>query len=152
MHINDRFIGLLAILGGIAIIAGTLGFRAIPGQQFGSAFFPQLLGGSLILCGVAFAANGSGGALLRISKILKGRSGLRVAAVLASVIGWVVVSPLLGFIVTTTLLIAALAVLAGGRVVPSAATGLGMAVVLFLIFGQLLRVPLPLSALEAVLS
>lgn len=152
MKINDRLIGLLAILGGLAVITGTLGFREVPGQQFGSAFFPRLLGAALILCGVAFVATATNGPLLRIGEILKGRSGLKIATVLTAVIGWILVSPLLGFILTTSLLIAALALLAGGKLVPSAATGLGMAVILFLIFGQLLRVPLPLGVIESVLS
>ncbi|WP_428929213.1 tripartite tricarboxylate transporter TctB family protein [Marinibacterium sp. SX1] len=151
MQINDRIIGLLAILGGIAVIIGTLGFREIPGQQFGSAFFPRLLGGALILCGIAFAVTGARGQLVRVGDMLRGSSGMKVAAILAAVIGWVLISPLLGFILTTALLIAGLAVMAGGRLWPSAATGLGMAVVLYLIFGELLRVPLPLGLIERIL-
>ena len=76
MQINDRIIGLLAILGGIAVIIGTLGFREIPGQQFGSAFFPRLLGGALILCGIAtslplaaFAAQAALGGVALMTKV-----------------------------------------------------------------------------------
>lgn len=39
MKLSDQVIGLLTILAGKAIIAGTFGFREVPGQQFGSAFF-----------------------------------------------------------------------------------------------------------------
>ncbi|MEY8880255.1 tripartite tricarboxylate transporter TctB family protein [Donghicola sp. XS_ASV15] len=152
MKINDRLIGALAILGGLAVIAGTLGFREIPGQQFGSAFFPRLLGIALIFCGVAFVATAANGPMVRVGEVLKGRSGLKIATVLAAVIGWVFITPILGFILNTALLIAALAFLAGGKPFPSVATGLAMAVLLFLIFGQLLRVPLPMGVVESVLS
>lgn len=116
MHINDRIIGLLAILGGIGVIAGTLGFREIPGQQFGSAFFPRLIGGAMILCGIAFVATAWSARperLIRIGEMLRGVSGLKVAAVLVAVVVWIALSPYLGFVVTTALLITALAVLAG---------------------------------------
>ena len=152
MQINDRIIGLLTILGGIGVIIGTLHFRSIPGQQFGAAFFPRIVGGILILCGLIMILKAAGGALVSVGDMLKGRSGLKVIAVLLSVIAWVYLSPILGFIATTALLIAVLAFTAGGKPVASIATGIGMSLVLFLIFGELLRVPLPFVAIERLLS
>lgn len=88
------------------------------------------------------------GPWLRLPALLRGAAKWQVAAALASVIGWVVVSPYLGFIATTTLMIWILILVAGGRLVPAALTALVMACLLYLVFGILLRVPLPFGAIE----
>lgn len=152
MQFNDRLIGLFSILGGVAVILGTLAFRAIPGQEYGSAFFPRIVGGALILTGLALAIKGGGVRFARLSDMARGLSGLRVAAVLGAVILWVYLAPVLGFIPATTLLICGLALIAGGRILPAAITAAVMAVVLFVVFSVLLRVPLPLGPLEVLLS
>ncbi|GHA62849.1 tripartite tricarboxylate transporter TctB [Amylibacter ulvae] len=152
MKINDRIIGGLTILGGLGVIAGTLEFREIPGQLFGSAFFPRILGVALILTGFVQTVTGANGALFQVNEILKGRSGLQVLAALAAIVIWVIISPALGFILTTACLIAALAMLAEGRLWPSIATGVVMSFILFFVFGKLLRVPLPYGLIESVLT
>ncbi len=152
MKLNDRLLGGIAILAGIAVIAGTLGFREIPGQQFGSAFFPRLIGAALILTGVALMARRADGAWLTVSRLSRGRAGLKVVSVFAAVLVWVLVSPVLGFIATTALLIALLIVVAGGRPVAASLTGVGMALVLHLVFAVLLRVPLPFGVIERMMS
>lgn len=151
MLINLRIIGLLAVLGGIAVYVGTLGFREIPGQIFGSAFFPRILAGALILCGGALAARATPGDAISVGPMLRGWSGIKVVVVLASIIIWTSVAPALGFIPTTALLIAGLALLAGGSAVPSLATGSAVSIILYLIFGKMLRVPLPRGVIESLL-
>lgn len=152
MQLNDRLIGALAVCGGMAVIAGTFGFRELPGQQFGSAFFPRIVGAALILTGLAMVAIRSDGPWVRLPDLLRGRARWQVAAALVAVIGWVIVSPFLGFIAATTLLIWALILVAGGRVIPAALTALVMAGLLYLVFGVLLRVPLPFGAIERLLT
>lgn len=152
MRLNDRIIGLVAIVGGVGVLVGTLGFRDVPGQQFGSAFFPRLLGIAIIIAGLAVTLTARRGDLVRIEPMLRGRSGLKVMAALCGAVAWVWLAPLIGFIPATAILIAALATLAGGATLPSVATGIGMSFVLFLIFGLLLRVPLPAGVVERLLS
>ena len=152
MQLNDRLIGALAICGGIAVISGTLGIRELPGQQFGSAFFPRIIGAALILAGLAMLPRASIEPWLRRPDILRGRAGLQVAAALIAVIAWTLVAPQIGFIPTTTLLIWALVLMAGGRIIPAAGTALGMALLLYIVFGLLLRVPLPFGPIERLLS
>lgn len=150
--IHDRIIGVLAILGGIAVILGTLSFREIPDQPLGSAFFPRILGTALIFCGTALLVVAKQGRLIHIGDMLRGRSCFQVLAVLCSVILWVYLSPVLGFVATTAILIASLALVAGGRLIPSITIGSGMAIILFFVFSQLLRVPLPSGFIEAILT
>ena len=151
MQLSHRTIGILALLGGVGIIVGTLNFHALTTQQFGAAFFPRLLGGALILCGVLMVIVTPRGVTLGGTPIRTGRSGLRIVALLASVPFWVLVSPVLGFIATTFLLMTALTMLAGGKMIPAVTSGLGLSLLLFLIFGQLLRVPLPYGLLDRLL-
>lgn len=135
-------------------MVGTLHFREIPGMQFGSAFFPRILGAALILTGLALIGTAAKGTLIRLSDMVKGRAGLQVLAVLVGVVAWVLVSPLLGFMAATALLISSLALLGGGRPLPSigTGTGIGIAIFLFIFFGKLLRVPLPFGVFEGLLS
>lgn len=151
MQLNDRLIGALPICGGIAVISGTLGFRELPGQQFGSAFFPRIIGTALILTGLAMQPRAPSAPWLRRPDILRGRAGLQVAAALIAVIAWTFVAPRIGFIPTTALLIWALILIAGGRIFPAAVTALAMALLLYVVFGLLLRVPLPFGPVERLL-
>lgn len=152
MLLNDRVIGILTVLGGVAVIWGTLDFREIPGQQYGSAFFPRILGVVLIMTGVALFLTAAHGTLATRSEMLRGRAAGQVSAVLVAVVGWVFLSPFLGFIATTTLLITALVLLAGGRLIPATLTAVAMAGLLYLVFGVLLRVPLPFGIIERLLT
>ena len=152
MQLNDRLIGALAVCGGIAVIAGTFGFRELPGQQFGSAFFPRIVGAALIMTGLVMVVIRTQEPWIRVPDLLRGRAKWQVAAALLAVVVWVVVSPLLGFIAATTFMIWALILVAGGRVIPAALTALVMAGLLYFVFGVLLRVPLPFGAIERLLT
>ena len=152
MQINDRLIGALAIVGGVAVIAGTIGFRELPGQQFGSAFFPRIVGAAFILTGIAMILTGKSGAWLQLSDMVRGKAGLQVLSALLAVIAWVIISPHTGFIAATLVLIFVLILIAGGRVLPALATAAFMASLLYLIFGVMLRVPLPLGVIERFVS
>ena len=88
---------------------------------------------------------------MRVPDILLGAAKWQVVAALAAVIGWVLISPYLGFIATSALMIWVLILLAGGRLLPAAVTASVMAYLLYLIFGVLLRVPLPLGEIERLL-
>lgn len=156
MRLNDRLIGVLAILAGLAVMSGTFGFREIPGQQFGSAFFPRILAVAMILAGLAQIwagiQAGGRGAWLALSDVLHGRGAIQSLCVVLAVIGWVVIAPLLGFIATTALMIAALSVVAGARAIRALAVGIAMSCLLFVIFAVVLRVPLPRGPIEGLLT
>lgn len=152
MQLNDRLIGALTVCGGVAVIAGTFGFRELPGQQFGSSFFPRIVGAALILTGLVMAVLRDEGPWVRLPDLLRGWAKWQVAAALLAVIIWVLVSPHLGFIAATALMIWVLILISGGRFVPAALTALVMAGLLYLVFGVLLRVPLPFGAIERLLT
>lgn len=148
MKISDRAIGVLAILGGFAIIYGTLEFRSVPGQQFGSAFFPIILGIVAIFTGIAQLIVAPKTALIEFADWMKGPLVFRGLSVVAASFIWLLASDFLGFILSTSLLIFGLSLVAGGRVLTAALVGLGMTSVLYIIFGNVLRVPLPHGFIE----
>lgn len=151
MRLGDRVIGLLAILGGCAILYGTLGFREVPGQQIGSAFFPRLVGGAAILAGVVQIALAAGGPLLALPGWSGPRGVVSALSVVAAAALWLVLAGSLGFLATTALVVAALALVLGARPLPALALGSGAAAALHLIFAVALRVPLPRGPIEAML-
>ncbi|SNY91021.1 putative tricarboxylic transport membrane protein [Cohaesibacter sp. ES.047] len=152
MKFNDRIIGILAVLGGFAIIVGTLEFRSIPGQQFGSAFFPRIVGAATIIVGLIQFFTAAPGPWIQIREELRSRDTLSKLMVIAVVIFWFVAVEPLGFLLTTALVTALLASTLGARPISAIVVSLGLPVLLHAIFGMLLRVPLPRGLIEGWLT
>lgn len=74
------------------------------------------------------------------------RSALRIGAALLSFVAYALLLAPLGFVVSTALVFAALAVLFGGGSKVSSAAGLGAALILYAIFVYGLGLPLPLGS------
>ena len=149
MQLSNRAIGLLAVLGGVLVIWGTLELQPVPGQAFGSAFFPRILGGALICTGIVQTTMRDGAPFASLPGWLRGRGGISAAAVVAAVLAWLFLAERLGFLLTTGGLMIALALVLGARPLAAILTGAGMAAVFHLIFSSLLRVPLPRGLIEA---
>lgn len=149
MKLNDRLIGALTIVAGIAVISGTFGFRDIPGQQFGSAFFPRIIGVALICTGFVQALNAAAGPAFTRPAWVKGQAVARIIAVLTASLVWLVLVNTLGFLLTTGLLVTTVSVIAGGRLPVSLGVGIVATGVLYTVFALLLRVPLPRGLLES---
>lgn len=151
MKLNDRILGILAIVGGVLIYLGTLDLREVPGQALGSAFFPQIVAGIFVMTGAALTATAGPGPLLRLAPWMWGKGVFSAAGVVAAVLFWLFAVNALGFLLTTWLMISALAMLLGGRILTAAAAAAVATVVFYLIFVELLRVPLPRGVVEALL-
>lgn len=148
MKISDRAIGFIAILAGMAIIYGTLEFRSVPGQQFGSAFFPIILGTVAICVGITQMLLAKTANLVEFADWMKGPLIFRGLSVVLASFLWLLASDFLGFILSTTLLIFGISLAAGGKPYIAALVGLGMTTILYIVFGSILRVPLPHGIIE----
>ncbi len=129
---------------GLAAVLLARDFPPIPGQAYGPALFPTVLGAGLVLCAVLVALQPPG------PSSPPATARRRVAAlgvVLAPVVvmlGWDVLGwPLLAFGLGATLLM-----LAGTRPLVALAAGVGLAALTWVIFAMLLRVPLPRGPLS----
>jgi putative tricarboxylic transport membrane protein len=157
VRLNDAVIGIALILFALAMIAYTRTFPAMPGQDYGPALFPTLIGIGLIVTGVILIASGL--RRRRVEPLFGGgewlRSGPHVINFLAVVGGlvlYIVASDWLGFIVTSLLLLFGWLVLfRGGKPISSFAIALAVTLGVDYAFSQLLLVPLPLGLLQPLL-
>lgn len=154
MRVNDLLLGLLMALLGAITIWASRDFPSLPRQQYGAGTFPALIGGLLIILGGLMTLRGwqhRDALFAWHGDIAPKRVLLCIAAVIAAVIGYIELTPVLGFpIVSLVLMTLMIGWLTAGRwglasVVAAVATTL-----VWLAFAELLHVPLALGVLEKV--
>ena len=127
----------------------TLGFPS-PAQPIdpGPAAFPRLIfGGVAILALLQLLEPGKGE-----EPLPRGRQALKVGGVLVLLLVYAAVLKPLGFIVSTVIFLVGALILAGvRRPLPLVLMPVGLAVVLFYVFYELLRVSLPRGVIEGLL-
>ncbi len=139
---GDRLAGLALL--GLAVWYGVVasGFEAAIGDPLGPAAFPIALAVPL--------------ALLSLYMILRpdpepdwarGRAPVRQGLALAAFVAYAYLLEPLGFVVATALGTAVMGLLLGARPWQAGATGVAAAVALFLLFNNLLGLPLPAGVL-----
>lgn len=142
---------VLAPLGGLllaaALLAGTRGLDAVAREgQLGPGFWPRL-----VLAGLALACAGKAlhewrrrGTPLAAGEALEPIFRGRLAAGIALIVLYVLVTPWIGFALATAVFIAAFMTLAGARAAPViAANAVGGTLVLLYAFVRLVYLPLP---------
>ena len=157
MRVNDAVIGAVLVLFALAMILYTRTFPSMPGQDYGPALFPVLIGVGFLICGAILIASGIG--RLRTEPLFAGAEWLRSRhhlvdffAVIAGLIVYILIADGLGFIPTAFLLMFGwLMLFRGGKPVSSAAIALVTTLVVNYAFTQFLLVPLPLGLLRTVL-
>jgi putative tricarboxylic transport membrane protein len=157
VRLNDAVIGVALVLFALAIIWYTRTFPEMPGQDYGPALFPVLIGVGFMVTGAILIVSGL--ARFRTEPLVAGGDWLRspphVLSFLAVVLGllfYILVSDWLGFIPTAALLLFGLLVLLRrGRPLSSLAIALITTFVVNYAFTQFLLVPLPLGLLQHVI-
>jgi putative tricarboxylic transport membrane protein len=156
VRVNDAVIGVALVLFALAMIFHTRTFPAMPGQDYGPALFPVLIGIGFLVCGAIMIAGGI--ARLRTEPLFAGAEWLRSRhhladffAVIGGLVVYILISDWLGFIPTAFLLLLGwLMLFRGGQPLSSAAIALLTALVVNYAFTELLLVPLPLGLLRFV--
>ncbi|HET7876302.1 MAG TPA: tripartite tricarboxylate transporter TctB family protein [Methylomirabilota bacterium] len=151
MRLSDTLIGLGFVGAGGAIFATTLSFPRQPDGAPGPALFPQVLaalmvlfGGSLVVSSVA--ALRAGRAAETPPALPVGRRGVvNALLVFAAIIVFMAAAPALGFLLTTAVLLGGLMWWLGAPRLRAGLAAVGLTLFVYLIFGKLLRVPLPLG-------
>ena len=156
MRLNDAVIGLLLLLFAAAMIAYTATFPAMPGQRYGSALFPRIIGAGLGLCGLILIAQGTrarrlAGAPARLATWPATTPGrINVALVLTGLIFYILFADDLGFIPTGILLLTPLLVRLRVRILPAIGIAVASTLVIHALFSRLLLVPLPWGVLQPI--
>jgi putative tricarboxylic transport membrane protein len=154
VRLNDAVIGTVLVLFALAMIWHVRTFPAMPGQDYGPALFPSLIGIGFIVTGGILIASGlarrrtepwfAGGAWLRSPHHV-----IDFLAVVGGLLFYMLASDWLGFILTSLLLLLGWLVLfRGGKPISSFAIALAVTLVIDYAFSQLLLVPLPLGLLQ----
>lgn len=169
MKVSDRVTGLmLVVLGALAYWGGSL-LPPVPGQQVGPDVFPMVIGAGLVICGVLIMM-GVGRTFEEDEAIVTSASGDVAKAEELELDrgfvegflsgGWKVLIPpgalffyyfaseKLGFWITATLMIFALAWSQGAKLKWAAALAVVAPMFVHLVFYKLLRVPLPAGLLN----
>ncbi|GBD44466.1 hypothetical protein HRbin40_01955 [bacterium HR40] len=155
MVFADRVWGVLALLGGLAIIFAARSFPVIPGQAYGSALVPTLIGVGFLLCGTILIV----GDLRRSPRPpvfhLDPEAGspsrlLDVLSVPAAVLAFILLLHPLGFVPVATLVVGGLIWrFRRGRPLSALITAVTFALFTDWLFRHLLLVPLPLGLLSS---
>jgi putative tricarboxylic transport membrane protein len=157
VRLNDAVIGVALILFALAVIGYARTFPEMPGQNYGPALFPVLIGIGFMVTGAILVVSGL--ARLKTEPLFSGgawaTSPHHVASFLAVALGllfYIVVSDWLGFIPTAALLLfVLLVVLRQGRPLSSLAIALITTLAVNYAFTKFLLVPLPLGLLQQVI-
>ena len=158
MKLHDTITGGAFMALAAIVLVAAQGFPTLPGQPYGPGTFPTLVGVVMFAAGAWLTLAGLRQGLkadrpLFAAPAELGRRGaiLRVAAVPAFVIAYVALSGPLGFPLVAPPLLAGLVWLMTRRVLLSIATGVLMSAAIWMLFAQLLRVPLPLGVLTEII-
>lgn len=153
MRVNDAVFGVVLLLFAAAMIGYTTTFPEMPGQDYGPALFPRLIGAGMAACGLVLIVQGLR-ARREVAWATLGdwarspRHRLNAFLVVACLLFYILAADLLGFIPCAFLILALLAWRFGAR--PLVALGVAVIATLAIHVGfyELLRVPLPWGLLQ----
>jgi len=157
MRANDALSGLILIALAGTMIAYTATFPAFPGQRYGPALFPRLLGAGLILCGALLVWRGldrrrQGQPWLALAPWTREpRRALAFALVVGGVLAYILLAETVGFIPLAAILLLALFLAFGVPPLRAVAVASAATILIHWFFASLMRVPLPRGWLDAVL-
>jgi putative tricarboxylic transport membrane protein len=141
--VSDRLTGLALLALAVAYGVAASGYQAMIGDPLGPAVFPIVLAIPL--------------GLLSLYLIVRpdpepawprGRALLKQALALVAFVAYAYLLEPLGFLLSTFLAVLVLGWLLGARLWQAGAAGVGIAVVLFVVFDILLSLPLPAGVLD----
>jgi putative tricarboxylic transport membrane protein len=154
MRANDAICGLVVIAFAAAMIALTASFPALPGQDYGPALFPRVLGTGLIICGGLLVWNHArtrDGQRQWVVLAPWTREPWRLGSfvlMLAMLLLYIFVSETVGFIPMALVFLLALFLWFGVRLIPAVIIAVVATVAIHEFFSTLLRVPLPRGWLD----
>ena len=149
MRANDVISGLVLIVLSLAMIALTVSFPDFPGQKYGPALFPRILGIGVIICGTLIVMNGlrarrAGAPWLEIAPWAHEPWRLTsFVLTLVMILLYILASETVGFIPSALVFLGCLFVWLGVRPLTALVITIATTLSIQYFFGSLLRVPLP---------
>ncbi len=139
--LRHRLPGLVVGLLGVSAILGARSFPSPPGQLYGPAMFPTVIGVGLMVCGLAIAMRQAPTtSSLGEPDAPGGRRAALIYAMAPAVI--LILFETLGWPLICAAMVAGLLMLAGAKPLNATLVGCGIAVFTWVVFAMVLRVPL----------
>jgi len=154
MRFNDAVLGLVLLVFSTAItVIAQTSFPELPGQQFGPAFFPTIIGVVLFGCGVVLTVQGIAKwktvPLIRLGEWAQMPRHIgNVVLVFVALIVYILFTDTVGFIPVSFLILAVMMNRFGARPWTSVGIALLATLVIHTAFYKFLLVPLPWGILE----
>ena len=140
---SDRLTGLVLLALAIAYGVTASGYQAMIGDPLGPAVFPLVIAIPLGLFSLYLIVRPDPG-----PEWARGRPLLMQALSVITLLLYAYLLEPLGFIVSTFIAVVVLGWLLGAKLAQAGAAGLGIAVVLFVLFNNILGLPLPAGLLS----
>ncbi|MFQ5972906.1 MAG: tripartite tricarboxylate transporter TctB family protein, partial [Alphaproteobacteria bacterium] len=155
MRFNNAVFGVVLLLFSAAMMAHARTFPEMPGQDYGPALFPVLIGVALSICGILLLFQGIRSRHSAPLAVLgdwayEPRQRLNFALVVAALIFYITASDYLGFIPTSFLILAILLFRFGASLLTSASVAAAVTLVIHTLFARFLLVPLPWGLLQPI--
>jgi hypothetical protein len=144
---RDRVTGAVLILAGIAVFAGARGFMTPAGLTYGAGFFPKIIAIGMGISGLLILIGDLRGASSEVARI-DARSVARILALMGMILVYGLALDPVGFLPSTAVLIFAVALFYGARLLAAVALALIATIILHLVFYSLMKVSLPWGILE----
>jgi putative tricarboxylic transport membrane protein len=157
MRANDAISGLVLIVLSGAMIALTASFPDFPGQKYGPALFPRILGAGLIICGAILIWHGivarrAGAPWGEIAPWMREPRRLgSFLLTLGMLVLYILASETVGFIPIALVFLGSLFLWLGVRPLTAVITAVLATAAIQYFFASLLRVPLPRGWLTNIL-
>ncbi|MBL6946438.1 MAG: tripartite tricarboxylate transporter TctB family protein [Rhodospirillales bacterium] len=156
MRFNNAITGMVLLLfGGAVTIHSQLSFPGLPGQNYGPAFFPSIIGVAMAGCGVILIVQG----ILRrreVPLVVLGewakspRHRNNLAIILACLLFYILVVDFLGFVPTSLAITMLMMVRFGVRPLNALALAAGSTLIIHTFFYKFLLVPLPWGLMQPI--
>lgn len=148
MKFDDLTLGLLVLIGSIAILVSSLSFSHIPGQAYGADTMPKAIGAvglvlAAVLIGQALAAGARVPAVTRTEWARSRRSVASFLLTVALIVAYIALADSVGFIPVAIVLLVVLMLDLKVRPVTAIVVAIIGAFLIQAAFGKLLLVPLP---------
>lgn len=154
MRFNDAITGAAAALFALLVLVYAQTFPRLEHQPIGPAFFPSLIALLMAVAAAALVVRGVREYLAE-RRLFMGAAWttspaawLRVLAVPAAVVAYLLLAPRIGFIPAAALIVFAMAFQLRRPFLMALALGIAAALTIYLVFTQLFLVPLPVGPLE----
>ncbi len=157
MRANDAITGLVIILLSAVMIALTASFPEFPGQKYGPALFPRLLGSGLIICGAilvwkGLAARRADAPWLDVAPWVRNpRHVTSFLLVCALLVIYILAAETVGFIPMAFAFLAILFLWLGTPPIRALVIAAAATLAIYWFFATLLLVPLPRGGLDSIL-